>query len=72
MLIYNKPVKDTGVGVFGLHPEQKELEVPSRHLGLSIDNSFCMDDFANRAAEIMRSLLIWIVCLKYQTCLLPA
>jgi len=49
--------KDTGVECLGYIPNKKELEVPSRHLGLSIDNSFCMDDFANRAAEIIEEFV---------------
>lgn len=45
--------KDVGIAPLGYLPNNNELEVPSRHLGLSIDKHFMFDEFADRAAEFI-------------------
>lgn len=42
--------QDAGVEALGYLPKCKDIEIPSRHLGLSIDNQFCFDEFADRIA----------------------
>lgn len=42
---------DAGVEALGYLPTCKDIEIPSRHLGLSIDSEFCFDEFADRIAE---------------------
>lgn len=45
--------QDAGVEALGYLPKCKDIEIPSRHLGLNIDQEFCFDEFADRiAAEI--------------------
>jgi len=44
---------DTGVECLGYLPNQKEIEIPSRHLGLSLDDGFCLDGFADRVAALL-------------------
>lgn len=41
---------DAGVEALGYLPKCKEIEIPSRHLGLNIDSQFCFDEFADRIA----------------------
>ena len=43
--------QDAGVEALGYLPKCKDIEIPSRHLGLSIDNQFCFDEFADRIAR---------------------
>lgn len=42
--------RDAGVEALGYLPKCKDIEIPSRHLGLNIDSEFCFDKFANRIA----------------------
>lgn len=42
--------QDAGVEALGYLPKCKDIEIPSRHLGLNIDSAFCFDEFANRIA----------------------
>lgn len=44
---------DVGIVPLGYLPKNENLTVPSRHLGLSIDQDFLLDDFANIAASII-------------------
>lgn len=46
-----KACNDTDTECFGYMPKIKELEVPSRHLGLTLDASYRFDAFASQAAE---------------------
>lgn len=46
-----KACEDVGVECFGYLPRLKELEVPSRHLGLTLDASYQFDEFAATVAE---------------------
>lgn len=42
--------RETGVTSLGYLPENKDLEIPSRHLGLTMDKDFLLDEFAGKAA----------------------
>jgi cobyrinic acid a,c-diamide synthase len=46
--------RDIQVPTFGYLTRQEGLEVPSRHLGLTIDNRPQMEDFIRRAAQTVR------------------
>lgn len=43
--------KDAGVTPLGYLPHCPDIEIPSRHLGLNIDQDFCFDDFAEGIAR---------------------
>lgn len=43
--------RDAGIEALGYLPKCKDIEIPSRHLGLNIDNEFCFDTFAERIAN---------------------
>lgn len=45
--------QDAGVEALGYLPKQTDVEIPSRHLGLSLDEAFCFDDFADRVAGLV-------------------
>lgn len=45
--------KDAGVEALGYLPKQADVEIPSRHLGLTLDEAFCFDTFADRVAELV-------------------
>lgn len=45
--------RDAGVECFGYLPRQKEIEIPSRHLGLTLDERFAFDAFADRIAALV-------------------
>lgn len=42
--------EDAGVEALGYLPKRMDLEIPSRHLGLSLDEDFCFEEFADRIA----------------------
>lgn len=42
--------RDAGIEALGYLPKCKDIEIPSRHLGLNIDSEFCFDTFADRIA----------------------
>ena len=44
---------DAGVEALGYIPKDESIVIPSRHLGLSIDETFCFDTFADRVAEVI-------------------
>lgn len=44
---------DAGVTPLGYLPKNEELSVPSRHLGLSIDQNLLFDQFADKAADFI-------------------
>ena len=46
--------EDVGVECFGYLPRLKELEVPSRHLGLTLDATYRFDEFAGKVAASIR------------------
>lgn len=43
---------DVGIEALGYLPKNTDIAIPSRHLGLNIDEEFVFDNFANRVAEI--------------------
>lgn len=45
--------EDAGVEALGYLPKQADVEIPSRHLGLTLDEAFCFDTFADRVAELV-------------------
>lgn len=45
--------EDAGVECLGYLPRQKEIEIPSRHLGLTLDEEYTFDAFADRVAELV-------------------
>lgn len=45
--------EDAGVEALGYLPKQANVEIPSRHLGLTLDEAFCFDTFADRVAELV-------------------
>lgn len=42
--------EDAGVEALGYLPKRADVEIPSRHLGLSLDEDFCFEEFADRVA----------------------
>lgn len=45
--------EDVGVEALGYLPKCKEIEIPGRHLGLSLDDDFCFEEFADRIASLV-------------------
>lgn len=45
--------EDAGVEALGYLPKQADVEIPSRHLGLTLDEAFCFDTFADHVAELV-------------------
>lgn len=45
--------EDIGIKPLGYLPKNEELSVPSRHLGLSIDQDLLFDEFADKAADFI-------------------
>lgn len=45
--------RDAGVEALGYLPKQADVEIPSRHLGLTLDEAFCFDTFADGVAELV-------------------
>jgi len=44
---------DVGLTALGYLPKNKELEIPSRHLGLTIDKGVLFNEFADKAADFV-------------------
>lgn len=44
---------DAGIEALGYLPKQPDIEIPSRHLGLSLDDNFCFESFADRIAGLV-------------------
>lgn len=49
--------KDAGVECFGYLPKQKEIEIPSRHLGLTLDEKYAFDTFADKIAALVEEYI---------------
>ena len=45
--------EDAGVEALGYLPKQADVEIPSRYLGLTLDEAFCFDTFADRVAALV-------------------
>lgn len=48
---------DVGIPALGRLPKNNDLEIPSRHLGLSIDGNLLLDEFAEKAGHFMEQHL---------------
>jgi len=44
---------DVGLEPLGYLPKNTDIEIPSRHLGLNIDEQYRFDDFADKAANLI-------------------
>ncbi|EGK01755.1 cobyrinate a,c-diamide synthase [Dysgonomonas gadei] len=44
---------DVGLEPLGYLPKNMDIEIPSRHLGLNIDEQYRFDDFADKAANLI-------------------
>lgn len=44
---------DAGVEALGYLPKNADIEIPSRHLGLSLDEKYRFDEFADKIASIL-------------------
>lgn len=53
-LYLKQACQDAGIEPLGYLPPCPEIEIPSRHLGLNVDNNFCFDEFADRVADRIR------------------
>lgn len=45
--------RDAGVEPLGYLPKQADVEIPSRHLGLTLEEDFCFESFADRVARLV-------------------
>ncbi len=45
--------KDVGLEALGYLPKNTEIEIPSRHLGLTLDSEYQFEEFADRVASIL-------------------
>lgn len=45
--------EDIGIESFGYLPKNASIEIPSRHLGLSLDEKYQFDEFADQAASLI-------------------
>lgn len=45
--------RDVGIEPFGYLPKNIEIEIPSRHLGLTLDNEYRFDEFADKTASLI-------------------
>lgn len=45
--------RDAGVEPLGYLPKQADVEIPSRHLGLTLEEDFCFEAFADRVARLV-------------------
>ena len=45
--------EDAGVEPLGYLPRRTDIEIPSRHLGLSLEEDFCFEEFADRIAALV-------------------
>lgn len=44
---------DIGLEALGYLPKNSEIEIPSRHLGLTLDNKYRFDEFADKVAALV-------------------
>lgn len=47
--------RDAGVEPLGYLPRQADITIPSRHLGLSLEDDFCFEAFADRVARLVEA-----------------
>lgn len=48
---------DVGLEPLGYLPKNTDIEIPSRHLGLNIDEQYRFDDFADKAAALIEKYI---------------
>lgn len=48
---------DVGIEPLGYLPKNAEVEIPSRHLGLNIDQQFIFDDFADKVSDLVEKYI---------------
>lgn len=48
---------DVGIKSFGYLPRSSEIEIPSRHLGLSLEKEYLFDQFADKAALLIEKYI---------------
>lgn len=44
---------DVGIQSFGYIPKRMDIEIPSRHLGLSLEEEYVFEEFADKAASVI-------------------
>lgn len=49
--------EDLGVPVLGYIPKNRDIEIPSRHLGLSLDGEYLFDEFAGKVARVIEKTI---------------
>ena len=49
--------EDVGLEPLGYLPKNKELEIPSRHLGLNMDKEFLLNEFADKTASFVEKYI---------------
>lgn len=59
---------DAGLEPLGYLPKNAEVEIPSRHLGLNIDEQFVFDEFADKVAALVEKHINIDRLLKITTC----
>ena len=52
-----KACEEVGVEALGYLPKESEIEIPSRHLGLSLDGQYFLDNFINRVADLVEKYI---------------
>jgi cobyrinic acid a,c-diamide synthase len=61
---------DIGLLSFGYLPKHAEIEIPSRHLGLSLGKEYLFDEFADKAASIVeKHINLEELLLSARTCI---
>jgi len=55
--LLKQAAEDAGVESLGYIPKQQEIEMPSRHLGLTMDDDFAFDSFANNVAVLIEKYI---------------
>ncbi len=71
-----KACEDAGVSCLGYLPRMKEIELPSRHLGLTLEASYQLDDFSMRIAEALEQYvdmerLVELCAVNFDGCIQP-
>ncbi|WP_102408779.1 cobyrinate a,c-diamide synthase [Parabacteroides bouchesdurhonensis] len=64
--------EDAGVEALGYLPKQSDVEIPSRHLGLTLDDNFCFETFADRIANLVEDFVDIDRLLEITACSIPS
>lgn len=65
-----KACEDAGMTCFGYLPKSQDIELPSRHLGLTLEERFRADTLMNRLADLVEKHIDLELMMK--ACVLPA